>query len=465
MGPPVSRKPATLPVPGGAVHPGRDGDARHGRAGAAAAQPRGPRQGGRHRGPPVGRAALPRRGRGLVRAGVPGLRRPLPGAWPALRAEPRDPRSAVAGARGQRRLGRARPAGGGDAATAGQPPAPAGAHRGLCRPGPAAGGDHGRRLADVLLPRAELPLGVGEDPRPRRRGGSRPRLAHQRGPAADLRVVLVRRRRPACAGVRRRVLRRRRVERVHARQRHPRHAGAVRRAARRACGGRRGAHRPGSLRLRPRPGRADRRRGAAGVAATPGPGLRGTPLGFPGPLRREAGVTAPLPARRLREELGRKPHVLADKLVPAEAAVRLVRDGDHVAIGGTLYSRTPMALLFELLRSGRSGLTISRPRSCYEAELFLVGGMADGIVTSWVGIGLPWGISRVVRELVEGGLATYEEWSHLALGLRYKAGAMGVPFLPTLTMLGSDLARTLGLQTVDCPYTGEQLAAVPALNP
>ncbi len=51
------------------------------------------------------------------------------------------------------------------------------------------------------------------------------------------------------------------------------------------------------------------------------------------------------------------------------------------------------------------------------------------------------------------------------MGLRYKAGAMGVPFLPSLTMLGSDLARTLDLQTVTCPYTGQQLAAVPALNP
>ena len=60
---------------------------------------------------------------------------------------------------------------------------------------------------------------------------------------------------------------------------------------------------------------------------------------------------------------------------------------------------------------------------------------------------------------------SYDEWSHLAMGLRYKAGAMGVPFLPSLTMLGSDLARTLDLQTVTCPYTGQQLAAVPALNP
>jgi len=93
-----------------------------------------------------------------------------------------------------------------------------------------------------------------------------------------------------------------------------------------------------------------------------------------------------LPARRLREELARKPPAPADKLLPADAAARLVRDGDHVAVGGTLYSRTPMALLFELLRQGRAGLTLSRPLSCYEAELFLVGGLAGGIVTSWVGI-------------------------------------------------------------------------------
>ena len=176
-------------------------------------------------------------------------------------------------------------------------------------------------------------------------------------------------------------------------------------------------------------------------------------------------MTPALPARRLREELGRKPPAPADKLVPAEAAVRLVRDGDHVAVGGTLYSRTPMALLFELLRQGRAGLTVSRPLTCYEAELFLVGGLAGGIVTSWVGIGLPWGISRVVRELVEGGLATYEEWSHLALGLRYKAGAMGVPFLPTFTMLGSDLVGLVDTHELTCPFTGEKVLLVPALNP
>ena len=169
-----------------------------------------------------------------------------------------------------------------------------------------------------------------------------------------------------------------------------------------------------------------------------------------------------LAARAEREAAGRP---VADKRMTAEDAAALIRDGDHVAIGGTLYSRTPMALVFALLRQRRRHLTVSRPLACYEIELFLATGALDRIVTSWVGIGLPWGLAPVFRHYVERGEARYDEWSHLAMGLRYKAGAMGVPFLPSLTMLGSDLAGTLGLQTVDCPYTGEQLAAVPALNP
>ena len=166
---------------------------------------------------------------------------------------------------------------------------------------------------------------------------------------------------------------------------------------------------------------------------------------------------------RAEREVGGRP--VADKRMTAEAATALIRDGDHVAIGGTLYSRTPMALVFALLRQRRRHLTVSRTLACYEIELLLATGALDRIVTSWVGIGLPWGLPPIFRHYAESGQVRYDEWSHLAMGLRYKAGAMGVPFLPSLTMLGSDLARTLDLQTVTCPYTGEQLAAVPALNP
>src|SRR5215470_10915107 len=96
----------------------------------------------------------------------------------------------------------------------------------------------------------------------------------------------------------------------------------------------------------------------------------------------------------------------------------------------------------------RRHLTVSRPLACYEIELFLATGALDRIVTSWVGIGLPWGLAPIFRHYTERGEVCYDEWSHLAMGLRYKAGAMGVPFLPSLTMLGSDLAAALDLQTV-----------------
>jgi len=165
-----------------------------------------------------------------------------------------------------------------------------------------------------------------------------------------------------------------------------------------------------------------------------------------------------------RRRLEAKP-ARAEKLTTLPEAVRLVKDGDHIAIGGCLYSRTPLALLSEVLRQGRSGLTLSRNLMCYEGEWFMAAGAVEALVTSWFGIGLPWGLSRIMREQVESGRVRFEEWSHLALGLRYRAGAMGVPFLPTLTMLGSDLMGVAEAKTMTCPFTGETVCLVPALFP
>ena len=142
-----------------------------------------------------------------------------------------------------------------------------------------------------------------------------------------------------------------------------------------------------------------------------------------------------------------------------------MKDGDHVAVGGCLFSRTPLALVRELLRQRRRGLTLARNLTCTEGEFLMVAGAVERIVTAWMSIGLPWGVSKVMRHYVESGRVALEEWSHLALGLRFRAGAMGVPFLPALTMLGSDLMTVGGMKTLQDPYTGETLAAVPALFP
>ena len=166
-----------------------------------------------------------------------------------------------------------------------------------------------------------------------------------------------------------------------------------------------------------------------------------------------------------RRRLEAKRKDTGEKLTDAADAVRRVKDGDHVAVGGCLFSRTPTLLVREILRQRRRGLTLSRNLMCFEGELMMVAGAVETIVTSWQGIGLPWGLSKVLRHHVESGLVRMEEWSHLGLGLRYRAGAMGVPFLPTLTMLGSDLMGVSGAKPMACPFTGQTVNLVPALFP
>ena len=147
-------------------------------------------------------------------------------------------------------------------------------------------------------------------------------------------------------------------------------------------------------------------------------------------------------------------------------AVALIPDNVHVAIGGCHYSRTPIALIWEIIRQRKTGLVFSKSITATEGDLLLVAGTTRHIITSWFSPGVTWGVSRIMRHFVQSGEATYEEWSHMSLGLRYRAAAMGVPFLPTRSMLGSDVYKQLtDIKEMQCPFTGDKLALVPALHP
>ena len=89
------------------------------------------------------------------------------------------------------------------------------------------------------------------------------------------------------------------------------------------------------------------------------------------------------------------------------------------------------------------------------------------MITSWFTQGIVWGVSKVMRHYTENKLARFEEWSHMSIGLRYRAGAMGVPFMPSRSMIGSDVGKRVGdeLKTMVCPFTGETVVLLPALNP
>ncbi len=168
----------------------------------------------------------------------------------------------------------------------------------------------------------------------------------------------------------------------------------------------------------------------------------------------------------LRRETEARDRSLREKVMSLEEAAALVDDGDHVALGGCTLSRTPMAMVWALIRARKKELVVSRSITSTEGDLFYGSGASRHVLTSWFSQGIVWGVSKVMRHYTETGQATFEEWSHMAIGVRYRAGAMGVPFIPVRSMMGSDLTgRIDGPKEMDCPFTGEKLLLVPALNP
>jgi glutaconate CoA-transferase subunit A len=168
----------------------------------------------------------------------------------------------------------------------------------------------------------------------------------------------------------------------------------------------------------------------------------------------------------LRRKLGERDRSLREKVMSLEAAAALVPDGASVGIGGSTLSRTPMAMIWALIRAGRKNLSCARSIVSSDGDLLFSSGACNHMMTSWFSQGIVWGVSKVMRHHVETGSARYEEWSHMAMGMRFKAGAMGVPFLPMRSMLGSDVLRQRPeAKEIDCPFTGEKLLLVPAINP
>jgi len=172
------------------------------------------------------------------------------------------------------------------------------------------------------------------------------------------------------------------------------------------------------------------------------------------------------PYAKLRHDLEQRDRSLREKVVSLEEAASFVRDGDSVGIGGSTMSRTPMGLIWALMRAKRRKLTCSRCIISSDGDLLYGSGVSEHIISSWFSQGILFGVSKVMRHYVETGKGRFDEWSHMAMGMRFRAGAMGVPFMPIRSMLGSDLiGQRPEAKALDCPFTGEKLLLVPALNP
>jgi glutaconate CoA-transferase subunit A len=167
-----------------------------------------------------------------------------------------------------------------------------------------------------------------------------------------------------------------------------------------------------------------------------------------------------------REFFQRKSRAMTDKLTTVKEAVgRLIHDGDYVASGGFGMVRISTAVLHEIVRQGRKGLGLSGHTSTHDFQILCAGKAFDRCDAAYI-IGLErLGLSRQSRRWMESGNVQVTEWSNASLGWRYKAAAMGLPFIPARTMLGTDELKESAAKLIECPFTGKTLVALPALFP
>jgi glutaconate CoA-transferase subunit A len=151
----------------------------------------------------------------------------------------------------------------------------------------------------------------------------------------------------------------------------------------------------------------------------------------------------------------------------AEAVSANVRDGDCVAMEGFTHL-IPFAAAHEVLRQGRRHLTLVRmtPDIIYDQLIGM--GVADRLVFSWGGNPGVGSLHRL-RDAVENDWPQplqLEEHSHAAMANAYEAGAANMPFAAFRGYIGVDLPKVNPrIRSIACPFTGEQLAAVPAIRP
>lgn len=159
---------------------------------------------------------------------------------------------------------------------------------------------------------------------------------------------------------------------------------------------------------------------------------------------------------------------MANKLMSMEEAIgRFVNNGDTIVIEGFTHLIC-FAAGHEIIRQKKRNLTLCRLTPDLIYEQLIGAGCVDKLVFSWAGnpgAGPLYALRRAVEEEIPHGIEL-DEYSHFGMVARFTAGAAKLPFFPLRNFMGSDLPQVNdNIRKVQCPYTGESLATVPALNP
>ena len=177
------------------------------------------------------------------------------------------------------------------------------------------------------------------------------------------------------------------------------------------------------------------------------------------------GWLEPDEARRWMAE--KKSRSLDDKKMPLTDAVeQFTQDGDYFAMGGFGHIRVSMAAIYEMIRQGRKKMTLAGKTAVHDVDVLIGGGVVDRVDCAYSFGHELRGLSATGRRAVEEGrVKVVAEISNAGFQWRFKAASMGLPFIPTRVMLGTDTLRYSSAKVVECPFTGKPLCLLPACYP
>lgn len=151
----------------------------------------------------------------------------------------------------------------------------------------------------------------------------------------------------------------------------------------------------------------------------------------------------------------------------ADAVDEYVKDNCSLTFG-SICAREQLAVAHEIIRQKKRHINFITDTTTDPIELLIAAGCIDHIEAAYIWIGVV-GAGYCVRRAVEKGIPnhiTIDAYSNQTGGLRFMAGAMGIPFLPTKSLLGSDIIKSNPkIKVIDDPYGDGPIALVPAANP
>lgn len=155
-----------------------------------------------------------------------------------------------------------------------------------------------------------------------------------------------------------------------------------------------------------------------------------------------------------------------DKRKSLDDLAALVADGAVVAVGGGLSSREPMALLRAILRRGVTGLTVVGSAHGIDIDLLSAGGALARSSESYVGFEQDFGMAPNYRRALESGAVHVDDSCCYTLVQQLRAAIQGLPFMPIRSVRGTSFPKLHPeYRHMKCPFTGQELLLVPALEP